>query len=64
MGAFLKLVGLAVVVGGGSLLILWLLAGGDVALAWLAAVGTALLALGGIVLIARETRRTDRAPSD
>lgn len=60
MGAFLKLAGLAVVVGGGSLLILWLLADGDVALAWLAAVGTALLALGGIVLIARETRRTDR----
>ena len=61
MGVFVKLAGLAVVIAGGSLLVLWLLAGGDVALAWLALAGTAAMTAAVIRLIVRDTHST-RAP--
>ena len=61
MGVFLKLATLGLVVGVGSLLIMWLLFGGHVALAWLALVGTAATTFGVIVALTRETRLTDQA---
>lgn len=60
MGVFLKMAGLGLVVGGGSLLILWLLFGGHVALAWLALVGTAAATFGVIVAITRETQQAEQ----
>jgi predicted small integral membrane protein len=62
MGVFFKLASLGAVIGGGSLVMLSLLLGGYVALAWLTLAGTISLAAVVIVLIARETRSTDRAP--
>jgi hypothetical protein len=60
MGVFLKLACLGAAIGGGSLLMAWLLSGGHVALAWLALAATAALTVGVIVAIARETRLTDQ----
>jgi len=59
MAEFFKLAALVVVVVGGSLLTLWLLATGSAALAGLAAVGMAVAAVAVIVFLARDTRRAD-----
>jgi hypothetical protein len=55
MRTFMKTAGMALVVGGGSLLTLYL-AFTNAALAWLALIVTGVLAIGGIVLIVRDTR--------
>lgn len=49
MSVLLKLAGLGLAVGGGSLL-----------MSWLALVGTAALTIAVIVLLTRETRLTDQ----
>jgi hypothetical protein len=60
MGVFMKLAGIGVLFGGGSLLTGWLLFGGHVALAWLVLAATAALTVGVIVLITRETQQAEQ----
>lgn len=59
MAVFLKIASLGVVIGGGSLLSLWL-ATESVPLAMAALAATGALAVGVIALITRETRYQDR----